>query len=150
MDHGCISLLQARALNFDPDYKNMKDPVQVRKSPINLHTLRCVPDVYRDSDVTKKFIEAIDSGVFIKGLHNLIKLSYVIVGPLKRKDHVSTGMRSGAYACTCMCWMYIVLYTVKKLLREGLRFYEGTVLLTVRPVLIEGEKTKFLQFEPPK
>ena len=84
----------------------MKDPVQVRKSPVNLHTLRCVPDIYRDLNVTKKFIEAIESDVFITGYPNRFKLSYVIIGPLKRKDYVSTGIYclSEVFACAgCYC-----------------------------------------------
>ena len=86
-----LCLLQVRSLNFDPEYKNAKEPVLVQAVPANLRTLRCNAEIFKASDLTNKFNKVIRERVFEKGDYSFL-LDYVVIGPLKKSDHVSTGM----------------------------------------------------------
>lgn len=119
-------------IQFDPLYKDTEKPIVSLSFPVNISGYRCQENILsQEAGSLNQFVENTEEIWSYCGQPNHYKTAFMVIGPITRVTQLTTA----------------------KLLVEQLKskFEEKAILLTVRPVRVEGKRTpkQFYRFIPP-
>ena len=107
-------------------------------------------------DIGTQFVENTEEIWSYCGQPNHYKTAFMVIGPITRVTQMATGKPSPPHHSMRHphVWFFFFPLMTAKLLVEQLKskFEEKAILLTVRPICIEGKRTskQFYKFVPPK